>query len=181
MSSTPSLQNQTPHPSVPVTSQPGKRQRGYTTSIFVVLASLFLSMSCGGTQQGESGQSESLTDSSSQGQAETRPTANHMPYLDDRWPEGKNPMLDLSKGYEMYVLVDSDVEGTPVQIHVDAPRDPDPEVVDEYTINARTPYYVEVQPRNKYGNVGSGSISAYNGNTDGAKIYVTLYIGSLLE
>ena len=113
-------------------------------------------------------------DSSSQGQGEEQPTAYHMPYLDDRWEEGDKPELDLSKGYEMYVLVDSDMKGTPAQVHVDAPSDLVP--VDDYIFNARTPYYVEVQPRNKFGNVGSGSFSALNGNTGGAELRLSLYI-----
>ncbi len=126
-------------------------------------------MSCGGTQQGESGQSESLTDSSSQGQAETRPTAYHMPYLDDRWPEGKNPMLDRSKGTPMYVLVESDMEGTPVSLSVTDNNG-------DTRFNARTPYYVEIEPRNKYGNVGAGVVGAYNGNTEGAELRLYLYL-----
>ncbi len=78
-----------------------------------------------------------------------------MPYLDDRWAEGKNPMLDRSKGTSMYVLVDSDMEGTPV--HVDVT-----DASDDKRFNARTPYYAEIEPRDEFGNVGAYSVAAYN-------------------
>lgn len=78
-------------------------------------------------------------------------------------------MLDRSKGTPMYVLVESDMEGTPVNIDVtDANGDK--------RFNARTPYYVEIEPRNEYGNVGAGSVAAYNGNTEGAELRLYLYL-----
>lgn len=139
----------------------------------MVLASLFLSMACGGTEGGsqqrasdeESVQSESLTVRSADDPAEESPTAYHMPFLDDRFEEGENP--ELREGSEMYILVDSAQEGTPFQAHVNG--------LEEYYFKGRTPYYIDLDEYNEYGNIGAGSVTIYNGNTDDAFFHIELH------
>jgi hypothetical protein len=136
----------------------------------VLLATLFSLFSC----VNEDSKVDSVKKTSSSPEKNERTTANHMPLLKE-WTlpygtvthhkEGKNP--ELKKGQKMYAKVDSVQEGTPFLAYVRGMKDS--------SFTARTPYYIELMERNKFGNVGRGAVEVRNGNIEGAPISVELH------